>query len=246
MKTIENKITGYKIVPNSTESEVAETVVEEVNLELMHENLKRPDVLFGSTYKLKTPLSEHALYITMNDHILNEGTSLEKRHPYEIFINSKNLEHFQWVLALTRVISAVFRKGGDVVFLVEELLGVFDPKGGYLKKGQYVPSLVAEIGLIIKQHFLIIGMIKEEVDPNMEAFIKAKREQFAGEVNTNSTLDGFNKSMDTLEKIIDSGQGLLDNQWPPSSTLCSKCNVVSVVLMDGCKTCLNCGDSKCG
>ena len=113
----------------------------------MHERVERPEMLVGSTYKIKTPLSDHALYVTINDIVLNSGTEHEQRRPFEVFINSKNMEHFQWIVALTRIISAVFRKGGDVTFLVEELRSVFDPKGGYFKKGgKYMPSLVAELG----------------------------------------------------------------------------------------------------
>src|SRR5262245_47621860 len=93
----------------------------------MHEKLERPEVLIGSTYKIKTPVSDHAMYLTINDIVLNEGTEYEHRRPFEIFINSKNLDHFQWIVALTRVISAVFRKGGEVAFLVEELKAVLDP-----------------------------------------------------------------------------------------------------------------------
>jgi hypothetical protein len=91
----------------------------------MHEKLERPDVLIGSTYKIKTPVSDHAMYVTINDIMLNEGTEHEHRRPFEIFINTKNLDHFQWIVALTRIISAVFRKGGDVAFLTEELKAVF-------------------------------------------------------------------------------------------------------------------------
>src|SRR5215510_9428287 len=93
----------------------------------MHEKLERPEMLIGSTYKIKTPVSDHAMYVTINDIVLNEGTEYEQRRPFEIFINSKNLDHYQWIVALTRIISAVFRKGGDVTFLVDELKAVFDP-----------------------------------------------------------------------------------------------------------------------
>src|SRR3569832_792218 len=86
----------------------------------MHEKVERPEVLIGSTYKIKTPVSDHAMYVTINDIVLNEGTESEQRRPFEVFINSKNLDHYQWIVALTRVISAVFRKGGDVTFLDEE------------------------------------------------------------------------------------------------------------------------------
>jgi len=119
------------------------------------EEVKRPEILNGQTYKVKTPLDESALYITINDIILNKGTKEEFSQPFEIFINSKNMEHFQWVVSLTRIISAVFRKGGEFSFLVEELESVFDPKGGYYKpgsKGKYMNSIVAEIGYVLKLH----------------------------------------------------------------------------------------------
>lgn len=155
---------ALKIDKPITSVRVVQEQVDVKAVELMHENVERPDLLLGSTYKIKTPLSEHALYITINDIILNEGTEHEERRPYEVFINSKNMEHFQWVLALTRVISAVFRKGGDACFLVEELKGVFDPKGGYYKKGGvYSPSLVSEIGCAIEAHLIRIGMVKPDL-----------------------------------------------------------------------------------
>lgn len=128
--------------------------------EEMHERVERPEQLLGSTYKIKTPLSPHALYVTINDIVLNPATDFEQRRPFEIFINSKSMEHFQWIVALTRIVSAVFRKGGDVAFLVDELRSVFDPKGGYFKKGgKYMPSLVAEIGDVIDTHLRQIGML---------------------------------------------------------------------------------------
>ncbi|MCW8888556.1 MAG: NrdJb, partial [Gammaproteobacteria bacterium] len=143
---IEKKIVGYNVVKDDEEAAVAAPAPKELktegNVVHMTEQLERPDMLIGSTYKVKTPLSEHALYITVNDVILNAGTANELRRPFEIFINSKNMDHFQWIVALTRIISAVFRKGGDVTFLVEELRSVFDPKGGYFKKGgKFMPSL---------------------------------------------------------------------------------------------------------
>lgn len=137
------KITGMKIVtPEETQPE----------REVLHERMERPEKLSGTTYKIKPPTSEHAMYITINDVVLNEGTPHETRHPYEMLIHSKNTEQFQWVSALARLISAVFRKGGDISFLVDELKHVFDPKGGYFKKRQMIPSEVAEIGMMIEQH----------------------------------------------------------------------------------------------
>src|SRR6185437_3763226 len=153
---IDKKIKGYQVVkPDPQVARVedapavaATPVVAEVIQ--MHEKVERPDTLIGATYKIKSPLFEHALYVTINDIVLNAGTEYELRRPFEIFINSKNMDHFQWIVALTRIMSAVFRKGGDVTFLVEELKAVFDPRGGYFKAGGvYMPSIVAELGNII-------------------------------------------------------------------------------------------------
>ena len=155
IKKIEQSITGVEVLTDAG-------AVEESSAEIiqMHEKVERPEMLLGSTYKLKTPLSAHALYVTVNDIVLNAGTAHELRRPFEIFINSKNMDHFQWIVALTRIISAVFRKGGDVTFLVDEMHSVFDPRGGYFKKGgHYAPSLVAEIGDVIEIHLRSIGLI---------------------------------------------------------------------------------------
>ncbi|MEP5926111.1 MAG: ribonucleoside-diphosphate reductase, adenosylcobalamin-dependent, partial [Nitratireductor sp.] len=120
----------------------------------MSKPLERETVLPGFTYKLQWPESDHAIYITIND-IAQEG----RRRPFEIFINSKNMEHYAWTVALTRMISAVFRRGGDVTFVVEELKAVFDPRGGSWMKGRYVPSLLAAIGEVIEQHMIDTGFI---------------------------------------------------------------------------------------
>ncbi len=139
---IEKKIVGYSVKAADDNNAEAprpefrrETTKGGAEIIRMHEKLERPEMLIGSTYKVKTPVSDHAMYVTINDIVLNEGTEYEKRRPFEIFINSKNLDHYQWIVALTRIISAVFRKGGDVTFLVDELKAVFDPRGGYWKPG---------------------------------------------------------------------------------------------------------------
>ncbi|MBY8974280.1 adenosylcobalamin-dependent ribonucleoside-diphosphate reductase [Rhodobacteraceae bacterium NNCM2] len=121
------------------------------------EPLQRPEALEGRTYKLKWPDSPHAIYVTMNDTIVGGH-----RRPFEIFINSKNMEHYAWTVALTRMISAVFRRGGDVSFVVEELKAVFDPRGGAWMKGRYVPSILAAIGGVIERHLVEIGFIEGE------------------------------------------------------------------------------------
>ena len=219
---IDKKIMGYEV----TKQEPARV---ENNVVHMHEKLERPEMLLGSTYKIKTPLSEHALYLTINDIILNPETPHEKRRPFEIFINSKNMDNFQWVVALTRVISAVFRKGGDVTFLVEELHSVFDPRGGYFKKGKYTPSLVAEIGDVIERHLKTIGLIPtDEMDEHRKKFIAEKRAELVAKESPQAPGDGD------------------ESEFPAAAILCAKCSTKAVVKMDGCMTCLNCGDSKCG
>ncbi len=223
---IDKKIVGYSVVKD--EEPVQENTVSEAedNVVHMHEKVERPEMLLGSTYKIKTPLSEHALYITVNDIILNEGTEHELRRPFEVFINSKSMDHFQWIVALTRIISAVFRKGGDVTFLVEELRSVFDPSGGYFKKGgKYMPSLVAEIGDVLENHMRMIGLIKEKgPDKHQQKLIEEKKAE--------------------LERKKAQGNG--EGEFPPSASLCTKCQTKAMIQMDNCLTCLNCGESKCG
>lgn len=194
----------------------------------MHEKLERPEMLIGSTYKVKTPVSDHAMYVTINDFILNEGTSHEKRRPFEIFINSKNLDHYQWIVALTRIISAVFRKGGDVTFLVDELKAVFDPRGGYWKPGgKFMPSIIAELGYIVEKHLIMIGLLGTvELDDAQKKLIEEKRAEF----------EAIGKQQDAFA----------ESEYPAGAQLCGNCSTAAVVMMDGCMTCLACGDSKCG
>lgn len=193
----------------------------------MHERLARPERLSGETYKIKSPLYEHALYVTINDLVLNPGTEHEERRPFEVFINSKSMDHFQWIVALTRIISAVFRKGGDITFLAEELRAVFDPRGGYLKPGGlYVPSLVAEIGLVIERHLQSLGLLEvDQPSAEVRAWLDDKRVEF--EANSGAGNDAV-------------------NGFPRGATLCPQCSTMAVVSLDGCDTCLNCGYSKCG
>lgn len=161
------------------------------NIISMNEKLERPDVLIGSTYKMKTPTSDHAMYITINDIVLNEGTPHEVRRPFEIFINSKNLEQYQWVVAMTRIMSAVFRKGGDVTFLVDEMKAVFDPKGGYWQSGgRFMPSIIAEMGSIVERHMQMIGLIKApELDAATKALIAEKRAQYEAKQSSVAAYD---------------------------------------------------------
>ena len=131
--------------------------VSEGDVIYMSEPLDRPTELEGATYKLKWPDSEHAIYITVNDLVV-----AGHRRPFEVFINSKNMEHFAWTVALTRMISAVFRRGGDVSFVVEELKAVFDPRGGAWMQGKYVPSILAAIGGVMEKHMIATGFLAGE------------------------------------------------------------------------------------
>ena len=232
---IEKKIVGYSV--KQQEEANVEAPRQEFRREVtdggaevirMHEKLERPEMLVGSTYKVKTPVSDHAMYVTINDIILNEGTEHEKRRPFEIFINSKNLDHYQWIVALTRIISAVFRKGGDVTFLADELKAVFDPRGGYWKPGgKFMPSIIAELGYPVEKHLISIGLLKKtELGEEQKKLLEEKRAEF--EASTKQQ-DAFAKS-----------------EYPEGAQLCSRCSTTAVVMMDGCMTCLSCGDSKCG
>ncbi|MDF3384439.1 MULTISPECIES: adenosylcobalamin-dependent ribonucleoside-diphosphate reductase [unclassified Sulfitobacter] len=157
-----NDVTGSVLSVSSEKSDKApadspDQVSEGGEIVYMSDPLDRPAELEGNTYKVKWPDSEHALYITINDIVLNGH-----RRPFEVFINSKNMEHFAWTVALTRMVSAVFRRGGDVSFVVEELKAVFDPRGGAWMQGKYIPSILAAIGGVIERHMIATGFIAGE------------------------------------------------------------------------------------
>jgi hypothetical protein len=243
---IEQKIVGYEVVRDEEGLEkavalaVANEKRESAKIIRMTEKVERPDgmeALEGSTYKIKTPLDDHAMYVTINDIILNAGTEHEQRRPFEIFINSKNMDHFQWIVALTRLMSAVFRKGGDVTFLAEELQAVFDPKGGYFKPGgKFMPSIIAEIGAVIEHHLQKIGLMeKEELSEQQQLILDQKRAEAMAVAD-----------LDKLARTASAQPSADDAEYPVSATFCNKCNTKAVIVMDNCATCLSCGYSKCG
>jgi len=176
----------------------------------MTQPLDRPQALPGNTYKLGWPDSDHAIYITLND-VVQDG----RRRPFEVFINSKNMEHYAWTVALTRMISAVFRRGGDVSFVVEELKAVFDPRGGQWMHGHYVPSLLAAIGEVIERHMVDIGFIASRLhdDGPAEGKVVALSEAGGG------------------------GEARMRS--------CPKCGAPSLIRQEGCDTCVSCAYSKC-
>ena len=185
----------------------------------MTQPLDRPGALQGHTYKLKWPDSDHAIYITIND-VLQDG----RERPFEIFINSKNVDHFAWTVALTRMISAVFRRGGDVSFVVEELKAVFDPRGGQWMNGRYVPSLLAAIGNVIENHLIEIGFMKGKEDIAARA-----------------------QAMATEKLAASGGTAGAASATPGASRLqCPKCGEAGMIRQEGCDLCLSCGHSKCG
>ncbi|MEO8243875.1 MAG: adenosylcobalamin-dependent ribonucleoside-diphosphate reductase [bacterium] len=166
-----NAVTGSVLTVSEAQKATPTITAEGAEVVYLSEPLDRPVALEGQTYKVKWPGSEHALYITINDIII-----AGHRRPFEVFINSKNMEHFAWTVALTRMISAVFRRGGDISFVVEELKAVFDPRGGAWMEGRYIPSILAAIGGVIERHLVAIGFIEGEglglkSDPKAEVMV---------------------------------------------------------------------------
>ena len=196
-RKIDKKITGYAV----------KTAEQEAKVEVMTPLLKREAVVYGATYKIKPPQAQHAIYVTVN----KQGGS-----PIELFINSQDVAHHQWVQTITRLVSAIFRKGGDIGFVVDELAVICDPNGGYWGKDwvngdkkKFYPSVVAEISCVL-DHFLGLG---------------AKQ--------LPETAEG-------------AAVGAESGECPPHAVECKACKAKAAVVVDGCLTCLNCGDSKCG
>lgn len=176
--------------------------------------VSRPAELDGCTYKVRWPSLDQAFYVTMNDYVDEKG----ERRPFEIFINSKSVKHHEWITALTRTISAIFRRGGDVTFLLEELEQVHSSVGGHWIDGKYVPSLVAMIGSVVRQHFRKIGLLDEE-----EA-----------------------ASSQDPEDVEDAEVQAEEEKAPPSGEICPRCQAPTLYHREGCATCGSCGYSDCG
>ncbi|QPM90622.1 adenosylcobalamin-dependent ribonucleoside-diphosphate reductase [Pseudooceanicola algae] len=210
-----NDVTG-SVLSVSDEKEEAKAPIPEEGGEIvyMSEPLDRPQALEGNTYKLKWPDSEHAIYITINDIVMGGH-----RRPFEVFINSKNMEHFAWTVALTRMISAVFRRGGDVSFVVEELKAVFDPRGGAWIQGKYIPSILAAIGGVIERHMVATGFMESE---------------------------GLGLKTDPAAKVVGLEASSGGSTGMNRGKACPSCGQYSLQMVEGCMTCTSCGHSKCG
>ena len=197
--------------------------------------LDRPEALPGKTYKIRWPDSEHALYITLND-VVMDG----RRRPFEVFINSKNMEHYAWTVALTRMISAVFRRGGDVSFVVEELKAVFDPRGGQWMEGRYVPSLLAAIGDVIERHMIDIGFLRPGEGAPADPYAASGMLRAAAGGEYAALPPSSAGSGGDAPGLVVSG---------PVARLmrhCPKCGQPGLIRQEGCDVCTSCGYSKCG
>jgi hypothetical protein len=222
---IDKKIVKYSVKAGAPDADTAKTSETPLSgtpepLVRMSPAWKRPDVLPASVYKIRkchnTP--DAAVYVTISNAALDNGEIV----PVELFINSQDVKHQQWTTALTRTISAMFRQGVDCSFIADELIQTHDPKGGFLQKGVYHPSLVSQVGRIMKAHMEGLKL-KTPLDSLQDYFEPEQIEKL--------------KAADEAEDV---------SPYPASATLCPKCNHKSVILMDGCQTCMNCGDSKCG
>lgn len=206
---IDKKIVGWSVRVTKDDKGNTHTVKEA-------ETLARPRIVEGRTYKISPAVTDSAMYITINDLIMEDGS----HRPVEMFISSKHVPHQQWITALTRMVSAIFRKPGPFLFVAEELQQIFDPQGGYFTKGsdgksKMVPSVVAHVGTILQEHFEHIGLMeKPELSEDQKVVIAEK-----------------------LAQATDKGMAMMT---------CLKCHQPALVRLDGCDTCTNCGDSKCG
>ncbi|CAN5921019.1 ribonucleotide reductase N-terminal alpha domain-containing protein [soil metagenome] len=228
-----NDVTGAVLEVKSIEDRGVPVLVptaRESGVVYIAQPLDRPEELPGRTYKIKWPGSDHAIYITIND-VLQEG----RRRPFEIFINSKNMEHYAWTVALTRMISAVFRRGGDVSFVVEELKAVFDPRGGQWMEGRYVPSLLAAIGGVIERHLVEIGFLAPADQPRISEAAEQRLRAAAGAREPSG--DGAGGDGSGREEA---------GSAAPMLGQCPNCGAAALTHQEGCDTCLNCGYSRCG
>ena len=205
--------------------------------------LEREGVLAGYTYKLKWPASDHAIYVTINDIEQNVPGGGVRRRPFEIFINTRNLEHYAWTVALTRMISAVFRRGGDVSFVAEELKAVFDPQGGHWVGGRYVPSLLAAIGEVIETHMRRTGALTEHQTEHEPPLALGAAQHGYGEAMTDDDVTGHSAHAAATTAPSTAAASAAAR---PRIKLCPRCSSADYVQREGCWVCDRCGYSRCG
>lgn len=221
---IDQKITGFTVKkPETTPATLSGTAHAPAE-EQVSEKMQRPECLAGNTYKVVPP-EDKALYVTINHYTMNEGQPNERNVPFEIFIEGGSVAHRQWVSLSTRLITSIWRKGGNCDFIVEDMKETFDPKGGYFIPGgggRFANSIVAHIGFVIEKHLQKIGNGKKAgMSSEQMAIMKAHVANKAPQ---------------------ESAEGV---SYPANATVCASCSTKAVILLDGCKTCLNCGASKC-
>jgi len=208
---VANKTAPVKITQNIVGWSVVRTKDDKGNTHTVQEvaSLERPRVVQGNTYKISPAVTDCAMYITINNITLEDGTV----RPIEMFISSKHVPHQQWITALTRMVSAIFRKPGPYLFIAEELEQIFDPQGGYFEGSRMMPSVVAHVAAVLKEHFIHIGALEvPQLSDAAQVVIAEKKAQANGH--------------DKMQ--------------------CMACHQFSVIISEGCKVCLECGDSKCG
>jgi hypothetical protein len=223
---INSNIVSYKVLTKDTEPKNEDIEVKIIEVPEHYIKIERPKQLDGTTYKIKSPLTKSAIYVTIN----NKEDKHGNMRPFEIFLYSKDSTHYEWSTALTRMLSAVFRRGGDFTYILEELECIITPGSvGYIARGgKHIPSLVAEISMFaLRPHFVSLGMVEdqEKKDPNLQEYLTKKNEEY---IKTSGDKE-------------DAHTG-----YPKGAVICPKCNTKAMIPMDNCMTCLSCGDSKCG
>jgi len=221
VKKIDAKIASVSVLKEDGDQaapEAAPAAPEAPQKEKISDIKKRPVELRGVTYQIKSPTESHSMMVTINNAVLNAGTEDEEERPYEILLLSKEMNNFQWIAALSSLVTRMFRMGVDTDMLIEDLEEVFDPRGGYLKKGKYMPSLVAEIGSIIKNHLANECGVKKELDEHLAKAIEEKKQAYVEE-----------HGVDDRPRLE-----------------CPECGEHTLVVSGGCPTCESCGYSKCG
>ena len=232
--------TAWTHVGTAVKAEVAR--VTSVAEAMLGEPEPRQKVLDGKTYKIKLPNDDHALYVTVNDIVTPHS-----RRPFEVFINSKNMQHYAWTVALTRMVSAVFRRGGDVSFVVEELKAVFDPAGGAWDKGVFIPSVPAAIGRVIGEHMEAIGYTVEgKLNPNPDtsySLYRAQERSTSVPAAMSAPYGGGERASEAERPVLGAFQKVGS---PGQPAFCPTCFSTNLKNENGCLSCLDCGNSKCG
>jgi len=180
----------------------------------------RPDIVPGNTHKVKWPTTGDNIYITV--------TNVDGE-PLELFIKHQDSSIGEWTDALSRMVTGVMRRGGDLRFIVDQLSKVGSTSGGAFVDGVYRPSVVAAIAGVVEKEFKSLGVYERAI----------------GMPIGNNKNDEAEPTAEALQ-AKDATERKDEHVSVANGAPCPNCKQPFLRRESGCDSCALCGYLRCG